>query len=97
MCQALTFFAVDRIRGNCGSVFVPSSKLCCVDARKSGSLKKLDVLVPPNPECWVGFESLGGGEGDVTFLGLWLRLRESSLIARAFPSLVGGEDCIVVL
>jgi hypothetical protein len=92
----LTFFAVDRIRGSCGRVFVSSPKLCCVDARKFGSLKNSDVLVP-NPECWVGFESLGSGEGDVTFLGLWLRLRESSLIARAFPSLVGGEDCIVVL
>ena len=95
MCQALTFFAVDRMRGNCGSVFVSSPKLCCVDARKSGLLKNWDVLVP-NPECCVGFESLGGGEGDVTFLELWLRLRESSRIARAFPSLVGGDDCIVI-
>ncbi len=48
----------------------------------------------PKPECFVGFESLGGGEGDVMFRGLWFRLRESSLIARAFPSLFGGEDCI---
>jgi hypothetical protein len=29
--------------------------------------------------------------------GLWLRLRESSRIVRAFPMLVGGDDCIVLL
>ena len=28
--------------------------------------------------------------------GLWLRLRESSRIVRAFPMLVGGDDCIVL-
>lgn len=59
----------------------------------SGSLKKFDVSVS-KPECLVGLESLGGGEGDAIFRGLWLRLRESSRMARAFPSLVGGEDCI---
>lgn len=93
MCHVLTFFAVERMRGYCGRVFVSSSMLCCVDMRTSGSLKKLDVSVP-NPECLVGLESLGGGDGDAMFLGLWLKLRESSRIARAFPSLVGGEDCI---
>ena len=67
--------------------------LCCVDMRMSGSLKKLDVSVP-NPECLVGFESLGGGEGEGMSRGLWLRLRDSSRRVRAFPSLLGGEDCI---
>ena len=82
------------MRGYCGSVLVSSAKFCCVDMRTSGSLKKLDVSVP-NPECLVGFESLGGGEGDGMFRGLWLKLRESSRMVRAFPMLVGGEDCIV--
>ena len=93
MCQALIFFAVERMRGYCGSVLVSSSILCCVDMRMSGSLKKLDVSVP-KPECLVGFESLGGGEGEGMSRGLWLRLRESSRRVRAFPSLLGGEDCI---
>lgn len=48
----------------------------------------------PKPERCVGFESLGGGDGEAMFLGLWLRLRDSSRIARAFPSLVGGDDCM---
>jgi hypothetical protein len=49
----------------------------------------------PKPECLVGFESLGGGDGEGMSLGLWLRLRESSRSVRAFPSLLGGEDCIM--
>ena len=57
-------------------------------------LSQKSVVSVPNPKCWVGLESDGGGDGDSMFLGLWLRLRESSRIARAFPSLVGGEDCI---
>lgn len=82
------------MRGYCGSVFVSSAKFCCVDMRISGSLEKLEVSVP-KPECFVGFESLGGGDGDGMLRGLWLKLRESSRIVRAFPMLVGGEDCIV--
>jgi hypothetical protein len=62
--------------------------------RTSGSSKKLDVSVP-NPECLVGLESLGGGDGEGMSLGLWLKLRESSRRVRAFPSLLGGEDCIM--
>lgn len=81
------------MRGYCGSVFVSSSNLCCVDMRTSGSLKK-SVDVSVKPEFFVGFESLRGGEGAEMALGLWLRLRESSRIARDLPSLVGGEDCI---
>jgi hypothetical protein len=60
----------------------------------SGSSKKLDVSVP-KPECLVGFESLGGGDGEGISRGLWLKLRESSRRVRAFPALVGGDDCIV--
>jgi hypothetical protein len=82
------------MRGNCGRVFVSSSILCCVEWRQSGSSKKLPVSVP-KPECLVGFESLGGGDGEGMSLGLWLRLRESSRSVRAFPSLLGGEDCIM--
>ena len=81
------------MRGNCGSVFVSSSILCCVDMRRSGSSKKLSVSVP-NPECLVGFESLGGGDGEGMSRGLWLKLRESSRSVRAFPALWGGDDCI---
>lgn len=69
MCQAFCFFAVERIRGYCGSVFVSSSILCCVDMRMSGSSKKLDVFVPKRERC-VGSESLAGGEGDVMLRGL---------------------------
>lgn len=90
------FFAVERIRGYCGNVSVASAKCCCVDIRTSGSLKKLDVSVP-NPERLVGFESLGGSDGDGMFRGLWPKLRESSRIERACPILVGGEDCIVCI
>lgn len=84
------------MRGYCGSVSVASTKFCCVDMRKSGSLAKSDVWVP-NPERLVGLESLGANEGDGMLRGLWLRLRESSRIVRAFPMLVGGDDCIVLL
>lgn len=66
----LIFLAVERMRGYCGSVlFVSSSNLCCVDMRISGSSKNLDVSVP-NPVCFVGFESLGGGDGDGMSRGL---------------------------
>jgi hypothetical protein len=74
-------------------VFVSSARLCCVDMRKSGSSKKLDVSVP-KPECLVGFESLGGGEGEGMSRGLWLKLRESARSVAAFPALLGGDDCI---
>jgi hypothetical protein len=65
----LIFFAVDRMRGYCGSVFVSSAMLCCVDIRTSESLKKLVVSVP-KPECLVGLESLGGGDGEGISRGL---------------------------
>lgn len=95
MCHALTFFAVDRIRGYCGRVFVSSSILCCVECRKSGSLKNSELVSSSKPDLWVGFESLGGGDGEGMSLGLWPKLRESSRRVRAFPALLGGEDCIV--
>lgn len=39
-----------------------SSIWCCVDAKTSSLLNKPEV--EPKPECFVGFESLGGGEYD---------------------------------
>jgi hypothetical protein len=48
----------------------------------------------PKPECLVGFESLGGGEGEGMSRGLWLKLRESARSVAAFPALLGGDDCI---
>ncbi|KAI4252455.1 MAG: hypothetical protein LQ352_004285 [Teloschistes flavicans] len=64
ICHALIFFAVDRMRGYCGRVFVSSSILCWVEYNTSGlSVKKLDES-SPKPERCVGFESLGGGDGD---------------------------------
>jgi hypothetical protein len=95
ICHALIFLAVERIRGYCGRVFVSSSILCCVECKKSGSLKNLESVSSPKPERCVGFESLGGGDGDGMSLGLWLKLRDSSRRVRAFPALLGGEDCII--
>lgn len=68
-----------------------SSIRCCVDIINSSSFQS-SVLVR---NCCVGLESLGGGDTEGMFRGLWLKLRESSRIARAFPSAFGGEDCIV--
>src|SRR5690242_19818403 len=93
-CHEVIFFAVERMRGYCGNVLVSSTKFCCVDMRTSGLLKKFDVSVP-NPECLVGFESLGSGVGDGMLRGLWIKLRESSRMLRAFPMLVGGDECII--
>jgi hypothetical protein len=73
-------------------VFVSSSKRCCVDCNTSSLFQK-SVIVSI---CCVGFESLGGGEGEGMDRVLWpFMLRESSRMARAFPSLRGGEDCIM--
>ena len=88
-CQRPAFLAVDRIAGYCGNVFVSSSMRCCVDINKSSLFHEMELC----DICCVGFESLGGGDSDGIVPGLWLR--ESSLRARAFPSLVGGDDCIV--
>jgi hypothetical protein len=68
--------------------------LCCVDIRTSGSLKKSSV-VSPKPERLVGFDSLGAEWTDEIERWLWFKLWESSRIALAFPSLYGGDDCIV--
>lgn len=58
------------MRGNLGSVFVSSTMLCCVEWTMSGLSQNWDVSVTPNPDRWVGFESVGNGDGDSMFLGL---------------------------